>query len=211
MMEVFFNSQKIPWILKDIQEIPSLLEHLEKEYLAPDNFISDVFLDGTSLIHDGNLDLQLVSTSLASTAKTLRVSTCTISQLAQDAVGGAQKYLTGLDVPVTQVSNQLITGEFEKAMKNLAILMEGIWSLISLLGSLETSYHLNYSQIRVNGVTIRSTLQKTSDLLQEIVRAQEMNDNITIADLLEYELKPQLKEWGHILEILGNEVRVFST
>lgn len=206
MIEVFFNSQKMDWALSDLNRLPETLNRIEQDYLAEGNFISDVLLDEISLIENGNLNLDLVPAERSAAAKSIKIVSCTMEQLAQEAVQGAGRYLAGLETPVSQVANQFSSGEFNKAFKNLAILLDGISSLVSLLSSLETSYQLNYALITVNGISIREHIRKLRDLLSDIVRAQECGDSITLADSMEYELKPQLREWKEILQVLWHSV-----
>ena len=206
MMEVFFNSQKMDWALPDLNRLPDALGRIEREYLKEGNFISDVLLDDISIIENGNLNLDRVPEEKKAAAKCVRIVSCTMEQLAQEAVQGAKRYLAGLETPVSQVANQFSSGDFDRAFKNLAILLDGISSLVSLLSSLETSYHLNYASIMVDGTSVRDHIHNLRNLLTEIVRAQEGGDSITLADTMEYELKPQLREWREILQVLWSSV-----
>ena len=206
MIEVLFNSKKMDWDLKDILDLPSSLKRIEQDYLPEGNFIRDVLLDGKSVVVDGDLNLESIPVEQKEQARSINVISCTIVQLAQEAVVGAQSYLAQLVIPVSQVAKQFSTGQFEKAQKNLSILMDGLSTLISLLASLETNFQLQYSRIRINGLSIREHLQNFRSLVQDLVRAQEQTDNITMADLLEYELSPQLHIWSDVLSVLGRTV-----
>lgn len=206
MIEVLFNSRKMDWDLKDILELPASLKKIELDYLPEGNFIRDVLLDGKSIVVDGDLNLEGIPAEQKEQARSINVISCTIIQLAQEAVTGALNYLAQLVNPVSQVAKQFSTGQIEKAQKNLYILMDGLSTLISLLASLETNFQLEYNRIRINGVSIRGHLQNFRSLVQNLVRAQEQKDNITIADLLEYELTPQLNIWSNILGALRETV-----
>jgi hypothetical protein len=49
-----------------------------------------------------------------------------------------------------------------------------------------------------------SFFQSLQDLLGEMVEISENEDYILLADLMEYELLPTVREWQHILQKLAN-------
>ncbi len=206
MIEVLLNSRKMDWFISSTGELPGVLERIEKEFLSADDFIKDVQLDGVSLIMEGNLNLDAIPEEQRTGAQILNIQSCTMMQLTLDAIDGAAQYLAQLSAPVSQVAQQFSTGQFDKAPKNLSILMDGFNSLISLLASLDSNHPDEFQQIRTAGCSIREHLGNFRKLVQEMLRAQEHADNISLADILEYEIRPQLQIWTEILRMLRSKI-----
>lgn len=206
MIRVLFNSQELNNPISTLDDLPQLLATVEDKHLPKNFFIRDVLLDGESLVSKGVLDLQGVSPDRREHASQINVLSSSLHEVSREAVAGAQVYLSELEKPVSIVALQFNAGQFDKAFHNLIILLQGISSLISLVSGLESNFALDYSEITAHGATVRTHLVDLREQLLQFVRAQEQQDTVTIADLLDYELKPRLLVWKDILAAVLAEV-----
>jgi hypothetical protein len=90
------------------------------------------------------------------------------------------------------------------------VLLNGISSLVSLVGSLETSFGLDCSSVIVHRASLTTHLKDLQQQLQFLVQAQARQDTVTIADLLEYELRPRMEVWMAIFAAIMDKYGLHS-
>jgi hypothetical protein len=157
-----------------------------------------VLLDGESLVSNGCLDLKGVSADRLEQAHNINIISRTLKEVTLEALQGARAYLAGLAKPISLVALQFNSGQFEKAFGNLSVLLDGISNLISLVGSLEAGFGLNCGSIIARRAPVTTHVKDLQCRLQELVQAQARQDTVTIADLLDYELRPRIELWEDI-------------
>jgi hypothetical protein len=65
--------------------------------------------------------------------------------------------------------------------------------------------HLNLSAIPFQNATVEDEVQKLSNLMDQMIKVQENEDWVMLADLLEYELISLLKGWDQIFALLREQ------
>lgn len=211
MIRVSFNSQElVDNSIRSLDDLPALLATVEDHHLSKDSFIRDVILDGESLVSKGVLDLHRIPAERRERASQINVISSTLYQITHEAVLDAQAYLSELEQPLATVASQFNSGQFRKANHNLAVLLEGLTSLLSLIGNLESNFALELGSVTCEGASVTVHLKDLRSQLELFVRAQEQQDTVTLADLLEYELRPRLRLWKAILTTLWERVETMA-
>ena len=67
---------------------------------------------------------------------------------------------------------------------------------------------IDLSAIAVEGVTAAQHLQQLGTTIDALVSAQEAEDWITVADLLEYELEPSIRRWAALLTMITCQLQL---
>jgi hypothetical protein len=62
--------------------------------------------------------------------------------------------------------------------------------------------HVDLSAVPFQKATVKDEVQKLSGVIDQMLKVQEDEDWVMLADLLEYELIPLLKGWNEILALL---------
>jgi hypothetical protein len=57
----------------------------------------------------------------------------------------------------------------------------------------------------VEGVSAEERLNRLSDLIQEMLSAQEQRDWILLADILQYDLGQELRDWRTLIPVLREQ------
>jgi hypothetical protein len=77
---------------------------------------------------------------------------------------------------------------------------DGIRSLIWILGAVANAREVSLDQMASNGRAMSTQLAELTAQLVAIVEAQQAEDWLTVADILEYDFKPALQAWQPIFE-----------
>jgi hypothetical protein len=211
MLQVQFNSRELDNAIAGLEELPQLLAVLEESHLPEGSFIRDVLLDGESLVCDGSLDLKGIPAERIERASNVNVISRTLKEVTAEAVEGARQYLSGLAKPISLVALQFNSGQFDKAHGNLAVLLNGISSMVNLVGSLEVNFGMDCGSVIVHRASLTTHLKDLQTQLQLLVQAQARQDTVTIADLLDYELRPRMEVWMAIFTAIMDKYELHSS
>lgn len=92
---------------------------------------------------------------------------------------------------------------------------QGLKTLASELGAtavladmLAGPLAIDLTAVSVEGVTAAQHLQQLGTTIDALVAAQEAQDWITVADLLEYELEPSIRRWAALLTMIACQLQL---
>ncbi len=83
--------------------------------------------------------------------------------------------------------------------------LENLRLFLQMIAESKEALHLNLSAIPFQNATVEDEVQKLSGVMDQMLKVQEDEDWVMLADLLEYELIPLLKEWNEILAVLQDK------
>lgn len=85
----------------------------------------------------------------------------------------------------------------------LAMELRGLTTLVSMLGG---PLQIDLSTYVSGGTTAAEQMDALGAALDALVAAQESEDWLTVADVLEYDLEPAIRRWIELLTILANRL-----
>jgi hypothetical protein len=132
----------------------------------------------------------------------VEVSTADQSDLLEDALLQGAMAAGTLAAAAIQNAGAFRSADIHAANQQLAELCEGVRSLISLSNVAATAVGLRLDQHQWDG---RSGSEQIADLgrqLESISEAQQAQDWLTVADILEYDFHPALNAWLPVFDTL---------
>ena len=158
-----------------------------------DFYGQDIF--GLVSVHDEYVDL------VTATQKEIAMATIYDSVFVLEKVKGALKKVVEL----------LLTGEFEKSMKNFSQCVSSIQTIFAMMGTMKATGLLNFVEGRsyVNEFIDKSST--VNGMLTRIVDAISLEDNIMTADIVEYELLPMIDSWEDTMPVLYKDLMEGNT
>ena len=85
----------------------------------------------------------------------------------------------------------------------LAMELRGLTTLVSMLGG---PLQVDLGSFSSNGMTAAEQLAELGQAVDALVTAQESQDWLTVADVLEYDLEPAIRRWIELLTIVANRL-----
>jgi hypothetical protein len=199
MTRLFVNEREIP-PPPELTSLDQVVRHVEQAHLPPDSIIRQISIDGLPLVSD---ELQQEpGTLLEGIEKRDRIDivTGTVRDVATDSVREAVAYLDRITALTPDLAASFLATPGPEAFESLRQLYEGFYWLNLLLDRLESTFEITLDSLTVEGVAAREHHRKFVDVMKQLVEAQERQDFILIADLLEYEIVPQVPVWRQIFE-----------
>lgn len=88
----------------------------------------------------------------------------------------------------------------------LSLLARELRDLTSLVGMLSGPLQIDLSSHVTNGLTVAEQMQEFGMAVDALVTAQESEDWLTVADVLEYDLQPAIRRWIELLTVVANRI-----
>jgi hypothetical protein len=88
-------------------------------------------------------------------------------------------------------------------LTTLAMELRGLTALVSMLGG---PLQIDLSTFVSGGTTAAEQMEELGNALDALVTAQESEDWLTVADVLEYDLEPAIRRWIELLTIVANRL-----
>jgi hypothetical protein len=202
MTRLFVDEREIAVPQPVFSSLDDVIRHVESSHLPPNSVIRQINVDGRPLVSE---EFQKdPSAILAGIERRERIDilTGTIIDIAADSIREADSYLERVNslTPMLAASFQASPGP--QAFENLRQLYEGFYWINLLLDRLETTFQISLDRIMVEGACVREHHRRFLAILKQLVDSQERQDLVSIADLLEYEVRPFVPIWQKMLESL---------
>jgi hypothetical protein len=96
--------------------------------------------------------------------------------------------------------------EVSHGHEGLSRLANELSSLISLVAILGGPLEIDLGALTANGVTVAEQMDEFGAAIDALVAAQESEDWLTVADVLEYDLEPAIRRWIELLTVVANRL-----
>ncbi len=110
-----------------------------------------------------------------------------------------------LDEQMKNISGTVMayqTGRDSEGAERLQVFVDFIYLYLRTCFQAAPVFQLDFSRIESGGITVEEKNARLNDLLNEMLAALENNDIISLSDILEYEIRPELENLGAFLESL---------
>jgi hypothetical protein len=199
MPDIFVNKTLSP-IDAAPQTWGDLLDILDEHASRTGVLLTAARLDGVDLpaFRDPGVTVQRLSAvrrvDVDTEAPAAFLRQCVIESVASlEVMAGVAKELGGL-YRSSDVS------EGHEGLAGLALELGGLAALVGTLGG---PLQIDLSSLAVNGRTVPQHVEGLGRILDSLVAAQESEDWLTVADVLEYDLEPAVRGWKVVLETLA--------
>ncbi len=92
------------------------------------------------------------------------------------------------------------------AQQGLAIIGDDLRALAGLMATLSGPLGINLAEVRAEGYNGTDAVRELETLLRELVTAQQSDDWLTVADLLEYDFEPTMTRFAALLTVLAGRM-----
>jgi hypothetical protein len=132
----------------------------------------------------------------------IELQTATPSDLLDEALAQGASAAGTLSTAAGQIGSAFRLADLGEAHLRMAELVDGIRSVIWILGTAATVSGISLDEMKCNGQPVSGQLTELTARLVSMVEAQQSHDWLTVADILEYDLQPSLQAWQPIFQAL---------
>ena len=202
MTRVYVDKREVPLPPSAFESLDRIVKHVEDHLLAPDIVIRQIEVDGAPLFADRTSESDPALQTGYPRQEKIEIFTGTLTEIARDSIREAQAYLDRVEaiIPSLVTSFQLSPGP--EAFAQLKQLFDGFYWLHLLLDRIGAAFKVTADIYLSDGKTARDCHFRFASILKQLVDAQEKQDFVLIADLLEYEILLLIPDWRALFAAL---------
>jgi len=203
-MKIIIDGYEDLVIADENETLGQLIIQLEEWIKDNKRVIVQAKLEGKSLSQE---DKKVLLDRKVSEFKILELSTTNLWQWAIDSLEEIKVYLPEIARHMERVSFLIQQGNYRSAF-SLLERYTGLWDQVNeALGKIERIFALDYTQIFLKEEKTSYETRQIVQFLKKAKRAIRDNDLLTLADVLEYELAPRIREEKRVVEEMINMVK----
>lgn len=132
----------------------------------------------------------------------LEVETLDARQVALHFLGNAGQYLNTLAAAVERVAELFRVSDESEASEHYLACLDSLQLFMQVLQTTRDALELDFTAIQVEDVSLEERLERLAGLVQELLSAQEQEDWVLLADVLQYDLCQQLHDWRRLMPLI---------
>jgi hypothetical protein len=200
-MEVWLNGRQLPGET-DGGNLQEILQNMLARSLSDDATMSEVRINGVPYsIRDMGPAERMGREGIAR----LEVETISSRQVALHFLANAEAFVDPIMEAVLQVAELFRVSDEREASQHYLHVLESIQLLLNTLELVRQTLNLDFDRVSWQNRSAEYRLQKLSGLVQELLAAQESEDWVLLADVLQYDLMEELKGWRAHLPALREQ------
>ncbi|MGK7345956.1 MAG: hypothetical protein ACNS63_09135 [Candidatus Nitrospinota bacterium M3_3B_026] len=203
--QIKLNGETIQVDPAGAETLSGLLKLISEERFGPDEVITDIVVNGERLEPEEAADF-------AVDAPLGQISSLSLTTASSPQAKGAQllaemgEYLKRLTGGMSLLADTFRVGKPEEANTLLVDALSGLSAFVELLQTAKMLSRTDLSSLTLDGESMTSMEEKLLGVLTDFKEGQEAGDWVTVADLLEYELAPQLDWWKGFIPKMETEL-----
>jgi len=206
MIRVFVDKNEVLGLETDEGSIDELIRRLEAEVLPPETVIRQIHVDGVPvLLNDADRASEILRSGVKGRGS-VEVSTATVEELASDSIVEALEYLSRIETLAPGLAAGFQSTPGPETFESLRQFYEGFYWINLLIERLESTFQIGLESIVLDGVSAPDQHKHFLEVLKELVDAQERQDFLLLADLLEYEVLPVIPFWRKIFTTIAGRL-----
>ena len=205
-MELFLNDEKLDFDGTDDVTLKEFVDTIcdSKDYIDSGMAIYQILVDD-DILNQEDEESVLSSRTLADT-KSLKLYSAMPKELAISGLSNSLQSVPSFIKLIEEASESLRLGEESESMNKFQNVI-GEFSAFTTFLSLAKP-HLEISEEVYKNAGLAEFETSLLEFINEILSAQENNDWILIADMLEYEITPLLETWEEIVAKLAENLNI---
>ncbi len=137
----------------------------------------------------------------------LEVETQDTSEVALHFMGSAQGYLRTIAHSSEKVAELFRTSDEREASEHYLRTLDSLQLFMQVLSTARDALNLDFTRNLPDGTWPEMHLERLLSLVKEMLVAQEEEDWILLADLLQYDLVDALNQWQEIIPIINQGMK----
>jgi hypothetical protein len=199
MPRVMVNNEEIAWD-PAAKTWGDLLARLDDACHAQGCVVTAARLDG---VEEPSFRSAAASERLVAGLSIVEIDAQPPASLLADAIREAGTGLDRLCAHALDVARQFRGRNLTEAQQSLLALVQGLQVLTSLIATIGAVLQTDLGSLRWNGRPVSSLIDGVGTHLEALIHAQQREDWITVADVVEHDIEPALRACGPLFETLG--------
>lgn len=184
------------------ENLEEVLVELQEHHVSPERLIGEVILNGRSYSED----LPRASVEVArSDIQSLELVTRSAEEIAMHFIEHGSNIVDSMLASLPRITEMFRLGDESEASEHFLRFLESLHLLVSMVEKAGRAVALRFDLPIGDRESLNERMQKLAGILTQLLSIQEQSDWIYLADVLEYELTPELENLGALLPELKRQ------
>jgi hypothetical protein len=173
------------------QNLEEILGELQDNHLAQDRLIGDVLLNGRTYSEDiPHAAVEVTRSDI----NTLDLVTHTAEEVAHHFIRNSGGMLGDLVESLPRITEVFRVGDEEEANEHFLRFLESLHLFLNMVEWTAVTMGITFDASAAGNGSLNQRMLRISEVLTQLISIQEQTDWVFLADVLEYELAPELEE-----------------
>lgn len=195
---IIVDGIKTDFAIKDFANLEEILNKIKEEDSLKGRIVTEVLINGDTFSEIYPHQAEDIETNEITSVE---IHSIPVKTMALNIIDEMSKVNTMIDTGSKQVASLFRQSDNEQALELFQDLLDVIRNYMTMIESLGSACAMNEDQ------EYKDKAQKLSSLIGEMSEVLESEDWILLADLLEYELVPNLASWKTIVQSLRQTIQ----
>lgn len=198
-MNIIIDGQPMTGAIVPGENLEEILQELVKNHVSDQRIIGEVRINGMEYNEDTpHAALEVERADINS----LELFTRSAEEIAMHFIKNGDRLMQALIDTVPKITEMFRLGDEAEANEHFLRFLETLHILVDMLDRSSRVMGLRSDAVVADHGSLSARLDKLAETLTQLLRIQEQTDWIFLADILEYELTPELYALGEILPLL---------
>ncbi len=136
----------------------------------------------------------------------IKITTMSQLDLLNGSIDAAILFLKEFKNGIIKTTDEIRWGNSVGGFKNFSEYLKGLTTFVQIMEKISEFLKIDYNNLVYNDKSIQSYFNELERILSSVLSTQVEQDYVLLADVVEFELKPNIDIWGNILEDMKTKI-----
>lgn len=176
-----------------------------KSLVSSGNVIKNIYINGTKY-DDIMLSVSKSKAFKLSDDDEIKITTMSQTELLNDSIDAVLMFLKEFRNGIVKATDEIRWGNSAGGFKNFSEYLKGLTTFVQIMGRISEFLKIDYNNYIYNNKSVQFYFNELEKILSAVLSAQVEQDYVLLADIVEFELKPNIEIWNKILENMKSKL-----
>ena len=176
-----------------------------KRFIPEGRVIKSIFINGTRY-DDLMLNADKSKAFKLGNADEIKITTMSQLELLNGSIEAVIAFLSEFKAGIIKTTDEIRWGNSVGGFKNFSEYLKGLTTFIQIMEKISEFLKIDYDSLVYGGKSVQSYFNDLEKILSSVLSTQVEQDYVLLADVVEFELKPNIDIWENILKDMKTKI-----
>ena len=140
----------------------------------------------------------------------IKIKTMSQLELLSGSLDAAIAFLNEFKAGIVKTTDEIRWGNSAGGFNNFSEYLKGLATFVQIMEKISEFLKIDYNNLVYGGKSIQSYFSELEKILSSVLSTQVEQDYVLLADIVEFELKPNIDIWENILKDMKTKINGVS-
>ena len=136
----------------------------------------------------------------------IKITTMSQLELINGSLNAAITFLNEFKAGIVKTTDEIRWGNSNAGFKNFSAYLSGLTMFIQIMEKISQFLKIDYNNLVYDGKSVQSYFNDLEKILSSVLSTQVEQDYVLLADIVEFELKPNIEMFENILKDMSFKI-----